>query len=396
MRVPLRWVALLVFVLSSVLNYLDRQILATMADIWRLRPEFPFSYSDYGLLLAVFSISYAVAAPFMGWFLDRAGLNRGISVSVALWAVASFGTGMSHSMTELLFWRAVLGVAEAAGVSAVGKVIGMYLLPEERAVGNATSQLGISVGLALAPRFTVLFAYEYSWRWTFYAAAILSLLWIPLWWMTSRLIPPAADYRGPSTGVHSESLLRDPQLWALIVANGLSMTLYSLWTNWSPTYLVQLGLKPQEAANYSWIIPLWGYAGGFLGGSLSWRFIRQGADPVQARKRVCYWAAIGCLATALIPFFRSPAIATAGMSFSFFSVAAWSTNLYTLPVDMYGAARAGFAVSGLVCAFGVMQAIVSKPLGFSIEHYGFLPVCLAFAGLPLVAFALIRNVRASA
>ncbi len=396
MRVPLRWVALLVFILSSVLNYLDRQILATMVDIWRSRPEFPFSYSDYGLLLAVFSIAYAVSAPFMGWFLDRAGLNRGISVSVTLWAVASAGTGMSHSMTELLFWRTILGVAEAAGVSAVGKVIGMYLLPEERALGNATSQLGISLGLAIAPRFTVLFAYEYSWRWTFFAAAILSVLWIPLWLTISRLIPPAADYRGPSPSVHSESLLRDPQLWALVVANGLSMTLYSLWTNWSPTYLVQLGLKPQQAANYSWIIPLFGYAGGFIGGSLSWRFIRQGENPVSARKRVCYWAALACLATAVIPFFRSPVTATIGMSFSFFSVAAWSTNLYTLPVDMYGAARAGFAVSGLVCAFGVMQAIVSKPLGFTIEHYGFMPVCLLFAGLPLVAYALIRNVRTAA
>jgi ACS family hexuronate transporter-like MFS transporter len=394
-RVPLRWVALLVFVLSSVLNYLDRQILATMVDIWRSRPEFPFSYSDYGLLLSVFSIAYAVSAPFMGWFLDRAGLNRGISVSVATWAVASAGTGLSHGTTELLFWRAILGVAEAAGISAVGKVIGMYLLPEERALGNATSQLGISVGLAIAPRFTVLFAYEYSWRWTFFAAAILSLLWIPLWLATSRLIPPSADYRGPSPGVHSESLLRDPQLWALVIANGLSMTIYSLWTNWSPTYLVQLGLKPQQAANYSWIIPLCGYAGGFIGGSLSWRFIRQGQDPVQARKRVCYWAAIACLATAVIPFFHSPAMATAGMSFSFFSVAAWSTNLYTLPVDIYGAARAGFAVSGLVCAFGVMQATVSKPLGFMIEHYGFMPVCLLFAGLPLIAYAIIRNVRAA-
>jgi len=223
----------------------------------------------------------------------------------------------------------------------------------------------------------------------------LSVLWIPLWLTTSRLIPPAADYRGPSPGAHSERILRDPQLWALVIANGLSMTIYSLWTNWSPTYLVQLGLKPQQAANYSWIIPLCGYAGGFIGGSLSWRFIRQGQDPVQARKRVCYWAAVACLATAAVPLFHSPAMATVGMSFSFFSIAAWSTNLYTLPVDIYGAARAGFAVSGLVCAFGVMQAIVSKPLGFTIEHYGFMPVCLLFAGLPLVAYAIIRNVRAA-
>src|SRR4051812_20441013 len=98
---PLRWVAITIFAFSGVLNYLDRQILATMVDIWRIRPEFPFTYEDYGLLLSVFSLAYAISAPFMGWFLDKAGLNRGISISVAVWACASFGTGFVHGFPML-------------------------------------------------------------------------------------------------------------------------------------------------------------------------------------------------------------------------------------------------------------------------------------------------------
>ena len=109
----LRWVAITVFVFSSVLNYLDRQVLATMVDIWRSRPGFPFSYADYGLSLSVFSIAYAVSALFIGWFVDRVGLNRGSTISVAIWAIASFGSGMSHNLNELLLWRALLGVAES-------------------------------------------------------------------------------------------------------------------------------------------------------------------------------------------------------------------------------------------------------------------------------------------
>src|SRR5579885_2518641 len=115
----LRWAAVVIFVFSAVLNYLDRQVLATMVDIWRTRPEFPFTYSDYGLLLSVFSLAYALSALFIGWFIDRVGLNRGATISVAVWAVASIGTGLSHSVHELLIWRALLGVAEASGVSAV-------------------------------------------------------------------------------------------------------------------------------------------------------------------------------------------------------------------------------------------------------------------------------------
>src|SRR5258708_22360221 len=192
----------------------------------------------------------------------------------------------------------------------------MYLLPEERALGNATSQLGLSAGLAIAPSFTVFLAYHYIWRWTFFAAAVLSLLWIPLWLATERLIPPAVQPRGASGGVHSEGLLRDPRLWVLVAANAISMTVYSLWTNWTQPYLVDLGLKPPEAARYSWRVPICGYVGGFLGGSLSWRFIRSGDTPVRARKAVCPLAAIACPATAFLPLLRAPLVATRGMSLS--------------------------------------------------------------------------------
>ncbi len=391
----LRWVAVTVFVLSSVLNYLDRQVLATMVDIWRTRPEFPFTYSDYGLLLAVFSIAYAASAPLMGWFLDRVGLNRGIAISVTLWAIASAGTGSVHGLNGLLFWRALLGVAEAAGISAIGKMAGLYLLPAERAMGNAFSQLGLSIGAGLAPRFTVFFAYQYSWRWTFFAAAILSLIWIPTWLATARYIPPVAEPEGARGESRSFELIKDRRLWALVVANAVSMTIYSLWTNWSPTYLVRVHqLPPPLAANYSWAVPFCGYLGAFLGGGLSWRFVRKGASPVEARKRVCFLSAAACLTTAFIPLTPTPLLATIGMSFSFLCISAWSTNLYTIPVDIFGAARAGFGVSSLVFAYGVMQAIVSRPLGVAIERYGFQTICWAFAALPLVGYLAIHFVVA--
>jgi ACS family hexuronate transporter-like MFS transporter len=80
------------------------------------------------------------------------------------------------------------------------------------------------------------------------------------------------------------------------------------------------------------------------------------------------------------------------MSLSFFLIGAWSTNLYTIPVDLYGASHAGFGVAALVFAYGAMQAIVSRPLGRVIEQYGFQPVCLLFGLLPLTAYALLASV----
>jgi|CZKS01.1.fsa_nt_gi ACS family hexuronate transporter-like MFS transporter len=385
--VSLRWVAITVFVFSSVLNYLDRQVLATMVTIWRTQqPGFSFTSDDYGYALSAFSIAYAVSALLIGWFVDRVGLNRGSAISVAVWAIASFGTGMSHNLGELLLWRALLGVAEASGVSAVGKAVGMYLPPKERATGTAMSQLGLSLGAGLAPRFAVFFAYQYDWSWAFYAAGIISLAWIPIWLATARLIPPTVE-AAPPGGKHSFALLADPKMWALIGANFLSMTIYSLWTNWSPTYLVHVHhLSPQQASHYTPVVPICGYFGALAGGSLSWRLINKGMKPVAACKRACLIAAVLLLGTMTIPLLPTPALATAGMSLSYFLICAWSTNHYTLPIDIYGAGRAAFAIGGLIFAYGAMQAVVSPPLGAIIERYGFQPVCFTFALFPILAY----------
>src|ERR1700735_2525044 len=78
------------------------------------------------------------------------------------------------------------------------------------------------------------------------------------------------------------------------------------------------------------------------------------------------------------------------MSLLFFWVCAWSTNHYTLPIDIYGASRAAFGGASLVFAYGVMQSFVSRPLAAVIERYGFGPVCFAFAWLPIAGYFLVH------
>jgi MFS transporter, ACS family, hexuronate transporter len=135
---------------------------------------------------------------------------------------------------------------------------------------------------------------------------------------------------------------------------------------------------------------LTGYLGALLGGAISWRLVRSGHTPVAARKRACLISAVFLLATMAVPLLPNPALATAGMSFSFFWVCAWSTNHYTLPIDIYGAGSAAFGGAALVFAYGVMQSVVSRPLAAVIEHYGFGPVCFAFAWLPVIGYILVH------
>jgi ACS family hexuronate transporter-like MFS transporter len=385
-----RWLVLAVFVLSSAINYLDRQTLATLKPV--LCAEFHLSNADYGWVLSAFSLAYAASAPFAGILTDRIGLNRAITLAVGLWSCAGITTGITSGLAGLVGCRAVLGVAEAGGVPAAGKAIHQYLPPAERALGNAVNQAGISLGLIVAPPLATWIAQRTDWRAAFVATGVLGLIWIPVWnWMAHRAGPVATPQ---APGAAATELLHDPRLWAFVAANALSMTGYSLWTNWTTAYLVDVRhLTLVESAWIAWIPPLFALAGGFAGGWLSLRLVNRGIAPMQARFRVCLLAAVLSLATAAIPLAPGAAWAAAGISCSIFAVSAFSVNMYTLPLDAFGGARAAFAVSILVASYGALQAVVSPLFGKTIDLYGYAPLTMVAAFTPLAACAVLRNTR---
>lgn len=387
---PYRWVVLSVFVLCSAINYLDRQTLATLAPL--VRAEFHLSNAQYGLILAVFSIAYAACAPFAGMLIDRVGLNRAIGVAVGVWSCAGICTGFTHGLAGLLGCRAVLGMSEAAGIPGAGKAIHRYLLPAERALGNAWNQAGVSLGLILAPPVATWIAMHYGWRQAFVMTGCLGLIWIPLWNLTARLAEPRVPVAGEAPAYNAGELLRSRRLWGLIAANALNMSVYSLWTNWTTLYLVEKHrLALTEANWYAVVPPMVAALGGFGGGWLSLVWMRSGLPAVAARTRVCLVGALLALPTALIPLLSTASWTAAGISLSLLAVSAVSVNVYTIPLDIFGGARAGFAISMLVASYGAVQALISPAIGAVVDARGYGPVCLVAAILPLAAYVVLRR-----
>ena len=385
---PGRWFVISIFFLSSSINYLDRQSLATLAPLFRT--EFHLTNADYGWIVAAFSLAYAAAAPFAGLAIDRIGLNRGISVAIGLWSLAGIATGFTRGLTGLVACRACLGLAEAGGIPAAGKAMHEYLAREERALGNGLNQAAVFVGAILAPPVATWFAVRYQWRAAFVATGIAGLLWIPLWNFVARSAPPAQQSKTEPVA-RSLAILRDPRMWGFMLANALSMVTYSLWSNWTTLYLVEVNrLTFVDAAYFAWLPPLAAMLGGFAGGWLSFYWARCGLEPVAARVRVCFACAMAGLVAILIPLAPSSAWSVAGISMSILAVSAFSVNLYTMPLDVYQGARAAFAISLLVSAYGAMQAVVSPALGAIIDRYGYTPVCAIASVTSLAAYAALR------
>ena len=394
----LRWAAVGVFVLSTALNYLDRQLLAALAPT--LKSEFQLSNAQYGEIVSVFSIVYAVMAPVAGWLIDRMGLTLVITFSMAVWSLAGVGTGLTRAFSGLLGCRTVLGVAEASGVPSSGKVNGLYLAPRELALGTAFNQVGITIGSIAAPLIVAVMAPRYGWRWTFTVCGALGFLWIPLWWITAKNIPPAAAQStatARATGI--QAVLRDQRIWGLAITNMLVMTLYTLWTNWTTIYFVRQHHLTEAQANreFAWIPPIFATLGGLFGGWLAYRAIRAGAGVLAARVRVCWTAGVLLLGTAAVPLMPSALLAAAAISASFFFCLSISTNLYAMPIDFFGAERAAFGVSILTCSYGLMQTFLSPLIGLMVDLLGFPAVCVAMSALPLAGIAILKaTLRASA
>ncbi|MCX6620869.1 MAG: MFS transporter [Acidobacteria bacterium] len=388
----LRWAALAVFVIASSLNYLDRQILAALAPL--ISAEFHLTNQDYGYVLAAFSIVYMAAAPAAGWFIDRVGLNRGISISVAFWSLAGAATGAVSSLGGLLGTRAALGLAEAGGVPATGKALRLYLLPRERAFGNAISQLGLSVGAMAAPLLATGLALRYGWRSAFVVPGLLGLAWIPLWNWTARRIPPVEEPGSGQPRASLRTMTRDLRLWGLVAANVLGMTCYTLWTNWTTIFLVrEHHLTLPQAAWLAWLPPLAFNLGGLVGGWLSWRGVAEGGAANPVRRRICYVSAAALLPTVLVPSMPAAGAAIALICLSAFFSSAYSVNLYSIPLDAFPPGNAAFGVACLTAAYGAMQTVFSPLAGRLIDSHGFQPVCLIAAILPLGGAVILYATR---
>ena len=384
-----RWIVLSIFVVSTAINYLDRATLATVAPA--VKGEFHLTNAQYGWIVNAFMLTYMLSAPFAGMLVDRIGLNRAARLAVGMWSCAGIATGFSRGLAGLAGCRAVLGAAEAAGIPAAGKAIYGYLKPAERALGNAANQMAVSLGMVLAPPVATWIAVRSGWRAAFIVTGVFGLAWIPLWHWASTRAPLAA----PASSGGAREILRDRRLWTFVLANGLSMVPYSLWTNWTTIYFVDVHhMTLVQAAWYAWIPPVLAGLGGFAGGWVSRGWMHRGVRAVSARFRVCLAASVLALATAAIPAAPNAGWAAAGISLSFFAVAAFSVNMYSLPLDAFGGGSAAFAVSMLTASAGG-AGLLSPLLGRLIDLHGYAPVTAIASMTPLAACALLWCTRAA-
>ena len=170
--------ALWLLLVINLFNYIDRYILAAVLP--RIRQEFlagdPNQFQKAGWLFPAFLISYMCAAPILGWLADRVSRWWLISISVALWSLASGWSGWAVSFAILLCTRAFVGIGEAGYGPAAPTILSDLYPIERRGRTLAYFYLAMPVGGALGYAFGGKISDLLGWRWAFYLVVPPGLL----------------------------------------------------------------------------------------------------------------------------------------------------------------------------------------------------------------------------
>ncbi|QIF02525.1 MFS transporter [Roseimicrobium sp. ORNL1] len=162
----------------ALLNYLDRQMIASMkVSVMRDIPSVG-SEENWGHMLAQFKWVYAFFSPIGGYIADRFSKRYTICTSLFVWSAITWWTGHAKSFEELMWARSLMGISEAFYIPAALALIADYHTTLTRSRAVSIHQMGIYCGVIVGGfAGYVADAPNLGWRWAFDVTGIVGLLY---------------------------------------------------------------------------------------------------------------------------------------------------------------------------------------------------------------------------
>ena len=179
----LAWIIVLLLLPVALLNYLDRQLVATMQKSIMGSVEGIDTQAQWGHVLAWFKWTYAIASPIAGYVADRFGRTRVICLSLFVWSADTWATGHVTTYEQLVATRAIMGLSEAFYIPAALALIADHHSSATRSRAVGLHQIGIYIGVMLGSMGGyVADDPDLGWRLAFSALGIIGMVYaIPLW-----------------------------------------------------------------------------------------------------------------------------------------------------------------------------------------------------------------------
>jgi sugar phosphate permease len=334
-----RWYILLLISLMYLITYLDRVNISTAAPV--ISKEFGFDKITMGAIFSAFVWSYAMFQVPGGWLSDRFGPRRVLTIIVTYWSAMTAATAAATGALSFIVVRFLFGIGEAGAFPSATRAMQLWYPREERGFVQGITHSASRLGAAIAPPIVVAimvgaqfdvplpfgsdqFHFSISvpalgWQGVFYICGVVGIVWAVLWSLTYRNLPEehalvnhaelklirGVDDQGNAKQADVErtanvpwgTLLRSPNMWAIMCA--YFTYVYCLWIflSWLPSYLVEFRHFTLLKVGILASLPLWaGVVGDTVGGLATDGLLKVSGNTKLARRLVAIVGMLGCAA----------------------------------------------------------------------------------------------------
>jgi MFS transporter, Spinster family, sphingosine-1-phosphate transporter len=233
------WFIVALLVPVALLNYLDRQMLATMKN--SMMADIPDIQTDanWGFILGCFKWVYAFLSPFAGYVADRFSRRVVVVLSLFFWSLITLTTGYVETYHQLIWARALMGISEAFYIPAALAMIADYHVGETRSRAVGMHQMGIYIGVILGGfAGYVADAPSLGWRVAFYTCGLIGVVYaVPLFLYLRNSPQIIQKNEAAISEKNAGNLLNNPNFLLLVLYFTLPALAGWVVKDWMPAIL---------------------------------------------------------------------------------------------------------------------------------------------------------------
>jgi MFS transporter, ACS family, hexuronate transporter len=378
-----RWMIVALLFFATTVNYIDRTMLGLLKT--DLSKEFGWSEDDYGNIVTAFQAAYAFGFLLMGWLIDRLGPKIGYAIAITIWTVGHVAHGFSSSIAAFMASRVVLGVGEAGHFPAVVRASSEWFPQKERsyAIGWVNSATTIGVILTAPTLWLFMTWLGLDWRQTFIYSGIFGVILLGLWWFVfssprdsgkvseDELAWIEHDPPEKVEQIGWGTLVTKREAWAFAVAKFLTDPVWFLMLFWLPSYFSSTYDVDLKVVLLPMIIMyLLSDVGSIMGGWFSSRLIQTGRSVNFARKATMLAAGCFVLPLLFVTQIDNMWLAVLLIGFALAGHQAFSSNLLSIPPDLFPKRAVGSAIGLGGFMGGIGGMIMAKSTGLVLDATG--------------------------
>lgn len=218
---------LVLFGLNAV-DELDRTAFAVLLP--DIRDHFGLGDTAALALVAASTIAVLFIEVPLSFYSDRGSRVRIATVGAAVWALFSFGTGLSVTVLMLIIMRIGSGGGRAVVTPTHSSLLSDYYEPAARVKVFSAHRQANSVGQILGPLIGGVVAFFFGWRWPFILFAVPTIVFVVL---SLRLREPVRGHherRAAGADEAAAAVEEDHEkVWATMKTLGRVRTIRRIW-----------------------------------------------------------------------------------------------------------------------------------------------------------------------